>query len=182
MIRTILVFGVIAGLIVAVPMVASALIGGQAMTYSQNELVGYLVMVIALSTIFLAVKHYRDRQLGGVIKFVPAFLMGLAISAVAGIFFVAGWEIHLSITGYDFMQDYLDASLEKMKAQRTSGSELDAYSGQMNMMRELYLNPLFRLPVTFIEIFPVGVLVSLVSALLLRNSQFLPARSGPAAT
>jgi len=29
---------------------------------------------------------------------------------------------------------------------------------------------------TFIEIFPVGVLVSLVSAGLLRNSRFLPVR------
>ena len=39
-----------------------------------------------------------------------------------------------------------------------------------------YANPLYRLPITFVEMFPVGVLISLVSAALLRNSRFLPAR------
>lgn len=39
-----------------------------------------------------------------------------------------------------------------------------------------YANPLFRLPMVFAEIFPVGVLVSLISAALLRNRRFLPAR------
>src|SRR3546814_12654255 len=35
---------------------------------------------------------------------------------------------------------------------------------------------MFRLPMTFVEIFPVGVLVSLVSAAVLRNPRVLPAR------
>ena len=40
-----------------------------------------------------------------------------------------------------------------------------------------YANPLFRLPITFVEMFPIGVLISLVSAAVLRNSRFLPARA-----
>ena len=43
----------------------------------------------------------------------------------------------------------------------------------------MYANPLFRLPITFIEMFPIGALVSLASAGLLRNSRFLPARGSP---
>jgi hypothetical protein len=50
----------------------------------------------------------------------------------------------------------------------------------MAEFREQYSNPFFRMPITFIEIFPVGILVSLISALLLRNSRFLPARELPA--
>ena len=41
----------------------------------------------------------------------------------------------------------------------------------------MYANPLFRLPITFTEILPVGLIVSLISALLLRNSRFMPARA-----
>jgi hypothetical protein len=37
-------------------------------------------------------------------------------------------------------------------------------------------NPLLRLPMTFAEIFPVGMLVSLISATILRNPRMLPAR------
>jgi len=41
----------------------------------------------------------------------------------------------------------------------------------------MYANPLFRMPITFTEILPVGILVSLFPALLLRNSRFMPARA-----
>jgi hypothetical protein len=37
---------------------------------------------------------------------------------------------------------------------------------------------MFRLPMTSVEIFPVGVVAPLVSAGLLRNNRFLPARRG----
>jgi hypothetical protein len=40
----------------------------------------------------------------------------------------------------------------------------------------MYSNPLYRLPITFVEMFPVGVLISLISAAVLRNSRVLPAR------
>ena len=46
----------------------------------------------------------------------------------------------------------------------------------MEVFKTMYANPLLRLPMTFVEIFPVGVLVSLVTAGLLRNSRFLPMR------
>jgi hypothetical protein len=42
-------------------------------------------------------------------------------------------------------------------------------------MRAEYANPLYRLPMTFLEIFPVGFIVALVSAALIRSSKFLPA-------
>jgi hypothetical protein len=47
----------------------------------------------------------------------------------------------------------------------------------MDAFKRQYANPLFRLPMTFAEIFPVGVLVSLVSAAILRNPRVLPARA-----
>ena len=43
-------------------------------------------------------------------------------------------------------------------------------------MQASYRNPLFRMLVTLSEIFPVGLLVSLVSAALLRFPGFLPRR------
>ena len=51
-----------------------------------------------------------------------------------------------------------------------------AVTAQMDEFRRQYANPFFRLPMTFVEIFPVGVLISLISAGLLRNSRFLPPR------
>ena len=174
--RIILIFGLAAGLIVAVPMcllVANAEPGSAA----TSHVTGYLIMLLALSLVFFGVKHLRDRELGGVIRFAPALLAGLGISAVAGVIYVIGWEITLAVTDFAFIDSYSNAAVDGARAKGASATEVEAVIAQMNEFRRQYANPFFRMPVTFIEIFPVGLLVSLVSAALLRNSRFLPARN-----
>lgn len=174
--RIILIFGLAAGLIVALPMcllVANAEPGSAA----TSHFTGYLIMVLALSLIFFGVKRLRDRELGGAIRFAPALLAGLGISAVAGVIYVIGWEITLAVTDFAFMDSYSNAAVEAARAKGASAAEVEAVIAEMDEFRRQYANPLIRLPVTFIEIFPVGVLISLISAALLRNSRFLPARA-----
>ena len=176
MTRIILIFGIAAGVIVAVPMclmVANSEHGSAAQSY----FAGYLVMVLALSLIFFGVKRLRDREMGGVIRFVPALLAGLGISAVASVIYVIGWEITLAVTDFAFIDSYSSAAVEAARAKGASAAEIEAVIVNMDEFRRQYANPLFRLPVTFIEIFPVGCIISLISAALLRNSRFLPARA-----
>ncbi len=174
--RIILIFGIAAGLLVAVPMclmVANAEPGSAA----TSHFTGYLIMLLALSLVFFGVKRLRDRELGGVIRFFPALLAGLGISAVAGVIYVIGWEITLAATDFAFIDSYSASAVESARAKGASAAEIDEVVAQMDEFRRQYANPLFRMPVTFIEIFPVGLLVSLISAALLRNSRFLPART-----
>ncbi len=175
MLRTILIFGAAAGLVVAVPMGLMIAFGDPTDT-SQSPFAGYLIMVLALSLIFIGVKRFRDRALGGVIKFGPAFLTGLGISAVAGVIYVVGWEISLAATDFAFIDSYAASALEAARAKGASAAEIEKMTADMAKFRTDYANPLFRLPLTFVEIFPVGAVISLVSAALLRNSRFLPAR------
>jgi hypothetical protein len=179
MLRTILLFGSAAGLIVAVPMFSLLVIQGHT---ESSALIGYTIMLLALSLVFVGVKRYRDRVLGGVIKFWPALLIGLAISAVAGIFYVVGWEITLALTNYSFLETYPQEMIATAEARGATAAELEAMRAEMAQFSAWYANPLLRVPMTFfVEIFPVGVIVSLISAVLLRNSRFLPARRSPAA-
>jgi len=177
MIRPILFYGVIAGLIVTFPMLLMIDGSGSSEHGVSSMLVGYLTMILALSVIFVAVKQYRDKHLGGVIKFLPALLMGLGISVIAGLLYVTGWEIYLTLTDYAFMEAYTHAMIEAQKAKGLAGPELDRLVSDMAKMTEDYRNPLFRLPMTFVEIFPVGVMMSLIAAALMRNSRFMPARA-----
>ncbi|MBK8197476.1 MAG: DUF4199 domain-containing protein [Acidobacteria bacterium] len=178
MLSSILKNGAVAGLIVGVPMVlVAAVFGDKAPTGNAGLLVGYTTMLVALSIIFLAVKRQRDVANGGVIKFLPAFLMGLGISAVAGVFYVVAWEVTLAVTGMDFGAFYTEHLIEAAKARGASEAEIAAETAKAQEFVEMYENPLFRMPITFTEILPVGLLVSLVSALLLRNSRFMPAKA-----
>jgi uncharacterized protein DUF4199 len=174
MLRRALSYGVVAGLIVGVPLfgLTVALNGHPPESY----VLGYSIMLIALSTIFVAIKRHRDSDLGGVIKFWPAFGLGLGISLVAGIFYVVAWEAAVAVTHSDFAGSYANTLIEQQKAKGVTGEALAKFTAEMERFKDQYKNPLYRLPMTFVEIFPIGVLVSLVSAALLRNSRFLPAR------
>ncbi len=110
----------------------------------------------------------------GLIVAVPMCLLlaGLGISAVAGVIYVIGWEITLAVTDFAFVDSYSKAAVEAARAKGASAADIEAVVAQMAEFRRQYANPLIRLPMTFVEIFPVGILVSLISAALLRNSQF----------
>jgi len=176
MLKTIITYGVLAGLIVGVPLTLLTLTmsGGQMMHWGM--LVGYALMLLAFTMIFIAIKRRRDGPCGGVIRFWPAFGLGLGIAFVASLIYVAAWETGQALSGADFAAVYSKAMIEQQRAAGVSGAALAGYAAQMEDFRRSYANPLWRLPMTFAEIFPVGVLVSLIAAALLRNSRFLPAR------
>ena len=176
MFNTIVKYGVIAGVIVAAVMFATFLGFDDMPPMPWGMVIGYAGMLIALSAVFVGIKRHRDLDRGGVIGFWPAFGIGLAISFIAGVFYVVAWEAVLAITDMDFIASYSSAVLEQARAEGASEAALAKLAADMETMKIQYGNPLFRLPMTFVEIFPVGVLVSLVSAALLRNPRFLPAR------
>jgi hypothetical protein len=174
--RAVLGNGAIAGLIVAVPLFLMMVATAGQPPIEHGAAIGYTIMLIALSTIFLAIKPQRDVQGGGVIRFWPAFLLGTGISAVAGLFYVIAWEAALAWTGADFIGAYSKHLLAREAAAGASAEKLAGLKGEMDAFARSYANPLFRMPLTFIELFPIGVLVSLVSAALLRKPGFMPAR------
>ncbi len=164
---------VVVGVIIAGMLYAGGVGGGHATT---SLWFGYLIMILALSTIFLAIREYRNKKLGGVIKFLPAFGLGLLVAAIAGVVYVAAWETFLQTTNYPFMENYTAALIEAKRTSGVSGAELDAFIAEMEKAKTDYANPLYRLPATFIEIFPVGLIIALISAALLRNPKVMPAR------
>jgi len=175
MFRKILTYGAVAGLIVGIPLSTMVVtMKGHEMHYGM--LIGYATMLVALSTVFVAIKRHRDIDLGGVIGFWPAFGLGLGISFVAGIIYVVAWETAVALTHLDFASGYAKIMIEQKRASGVTGAALAKFTAEMEQFKVQYANPFYRLPMTFIEIFPVGVLVSLVSAGLLRSSRFLPLR------
>lgn len=176
MFRKVLSFGAVAGLLVGVPLfgLTVAMQGHPPLRY--GVLIGYLTMLIALSTVFVAIKRHRDVDLGGVIRFWPAFGLGLGVSVVASIFYVLAWEAALAWTHMDFAGDYARALIAEQQAHGVTGEALAKFTDAMARFKAQYAQPFYRVTVTFAEIFPVGLVVTVVSAGLLRNSRFLPAR------
>lgn len=174
MLERILRYGVIAGLLAGVPLSLVVITWGDQPPIANGMVIGYTIMLVALSTIFVAIKRYRDLDRGGVVGFWRALGLGVGISVAAGVIYVIAWETSVWIAHLDFAGSYARAMIEKARADGVSGAALDKVIAEMNAFKAQYANPLFRWPMTFIEIFPVGVLVSLVSAGLLSFRRFLP--------
>ena len=175
--RDILKYGAIAGLVVAAVMIVGFWSAGGDMPHGWRGMaIGYATMLLALSAVFMGIKHHRDVAGGGVIRFWPAFGMGLGISFVAALFYVAAWELVQATIVEDFAGSYGASVIAAEKAKGIDPAALAKLTADMEAFKVQYADPMFRLPMTFAEIFPVGVLVSLVSALVLRNPRVLPAR------
>lgn len=173
MARIIWVYGLISGAII----IASIIIGFTFGTDSTSgEVFGYLVMLVALSVIFVGIKRYRDRELGGVIRFRTALMMGVGIAGAASFAYVLGWEAYLAATDYRFIGEYTDGLIVAKKAAGASIAEMAKLQADIAWMKAIYAHPLKRMAMTMVEIAPVGLTVALISAGLLCFPCVLPAR------
>ncbi|MGF1463158.1 MAG: DUF4199 domain-containing protein [Maricaulaceae bacterium] len=163
-------YGITAGLIIIVSMVAGLELAGIG-----SQWVGYLIMLLALSLIYVGVRRHRDTDCGGVIGFWPALGLGLVMTGFASLAYVAVWEAYLFATDYQFYDAY---AADSLNAAGLSDAQRAQRAQQVEQFRALYANPLTRMLITLTEIVPVGVLVSLITAGLLRSRS--KGRSGAA--
>lgn len=171
--KTILKFGLLAGIIVSAFMTVSMFsiaANPSAQLADHSMLVGYLSMLIAFSLIYVAVKKHRDDQLGGSISFGKAFRMGLLIAFIAATLYVAAWAVVYQF----FLPDFLDLYTKKTLAAAAgtaSPTELQAKAAEMEQYKRWYKNPFFFALLTYAEILPVGLVVSLICALILKRKK-----------
>lgn len=174
--RIIVTYGIVAGFIIAIPLfLIGTLMADNPPSGAVGMAIGYLIMLVAFTAIFAGVKRHREVR-GGVIRFLPALCMGVSIALIASCFYIAAWEAVLAVNGGDYIDRMSAAMLAERQAAGATGAELAALRAQIAQFRIWYGNPAIRMLITLTEVLPIGLLVALVSALLLRNPRFLPAR------
>lgn len=173
--KVVLTFGLLSGLLISVLMYFSFVQIGETMDFENGEIYGYLTMIVSLSFIFVGIKMLRDKHLSGIITFGRAFMAGFYISLISSLMYATTWEIYLHNSKIDFMESYASAQIEKMKKEGAAEAEIKEKSESMNSMKEYYKNPVLRFGITILEMLPVGILISLISAGILRKKVILPA-------
>jgi hypothetical protein len=170
-----LIYGLFSATVVGI-----ALVGGIAarhtLGFTGSEWFGYLVMLLASTFIFVGVKRYRDVEKGGVIRFLPALGLGVAIALVAAIVFATVWEAYLATTNYTFMDEMIAEQTRKLQASGASEAELASHIANFEWGRQVYANFFTRFGITMAEILMVGIPVALLSALALMFPKVFPAR------
>lgn len=166
--RTILIFGLISGVISSLMMIATVPFMNHK-GFDHGYVLGYTTIVLSLMLTFFGVRSYRENVGKGHITFGRAFLVGLAITVISCIFYVVTWEVIY----YNFMPDFMDKYgahvLQKMQASGAAAAAIQERSEEINKLKVMYKNPLFNAAMTFIEPFPVGLVITLLSAAVLRK-------------
>lgn len=170
--KTIIICGLIAGLIVSVLMLFTVNNLSHcegSIDYDTSMLIGYASMLIAFSLVFVGIRNYRDKYNGGVISFAKAFKLGIMIVLIASTMYVAAWLVDYFYFIPDFMEKYSAHTLEQLKASGASQIEIDKQTTEMASFGRMYKNPFFNAMMTYAEILPVGLVVTLLSSLILKR-------------
>lgn len=176
--KVILIYGLIAGTIVAAMMfITMPMYNNGTLNLDNGEVVGYTTMVIALSMVFFGIKSYRDNYSKGIISFGKGFKVGILITLIAATFYGLAWEITYHRIGEEFQKKMTEKYIEEMKARGATDQELQAAKEQWASFNAMYQNFFFRFAFTaFVEmLIPVGLPITLLSAAILRKKEFLPA-------
>lgn len=168
--KNILIYGAIAGVVVAIGMFANLMLfeGQENPDYAKGELIGYASMLVAFSTIFFAVRSYRIFN-DGFISFAQALKIGLGVTIVASLIYMIAWMTMGPILAPDFTESYYEYNLEQIRNSDKSEAEIQQQIESMESQRETFENPVLQSLITFMEIFPVGLVVSLVVAAVLKK-------------
>ncbi len=167
--KTILKYGLLSGLAAATLMLCTAFYFHNSSDYSNGEIFGYTGILLSMIFVFLGVRAYREKDGGGTISFGKGFLVGLAITLISCTLYVVTWLIVYETLMPDFLEKFMDTTLAQMRASGASEAKIQMETAKMEEYRTMYQNPFLRAGLTFLEPFPVGLLATLVSALVLKR-------------
>jgi len=166
--KTVLTFGLIGGAIIAALMFAT-LPFMHKIGFDKGLIVGYTTMILAFMLVFFGIRSYRENMGDGHITFGRAFAVGILITLVTCVCYVVAWEIIYFKFMPDFVDKYAGYVIEKARASGASQQAIDAQVQQMKSFKAMYDNPFINAAMTFTEPFPIGLIVTLISAAILRK-------------
>jgi Protein of unknown function (DUF4199) len=168
--KIVFVFGSIAGLIFMVWMVFIYTACYNHPETEANMWLGYGSMIVAFSFIFVGIKSFRDKQNNGYISFGKAFQIGLYITLIASTIYVLAWLVDYYVFMPDFMDKYVAHTLAQAKSHGASLAELNKQNASMATYVQMYKNPFGVIVLTYMEVLPVGLVITLIAALILKRS------------
>jgi hypothetical protein len=156
--------GILGGIIVSIVMIAMLFYMKAYPDRQPNSIIGFSSMFLAFIFVILGIKQERTNN-NGVITFGKAFLTGFAITFVISTLYVMVWLVIY----YNFFPDFMEKYSE-MVLKNTKPEDLAAKTTEMKQMAAWYKSPLMIILLTYMEVFPIGIVVSLVGALFLKKN------------
>ena len=167
--KVVLTFGVISGIVSSVLML-TVMHFVDRIGFDRGPIVGYTAMVVSFLLVFFVIRAYRENN-GGRISFGRAFSVGILITMISCCFYVVTWELIYFVITPDFGQKMADYMVRQVQSSSESPQAIAQKIQELKHFNELYQNLFFNLAVTFIEPLPIGLIITLISAAILRRGK-----------
>jgi hypothetical protein len=177
--KTVLTFGIISGVIMSILMDGSVLLAGK-IGSSHSLILGYTNIVASFLLVYFGIRSYRDNTLAGQISFGRAFACGILITLITSFFYVAMWEVIYFNFMPHFMDSYFAAQIHKVQSSGLDPATTAAQVAAIEHSQQLYQNPFVNMAYTFMEPLPVGLIITLISAAILRRKAPVEPAAAPA--
>ena len=166
--KTVLTFGLISGAILSLMMLCTLPFLDR-IGFDKGEIIGYTTMVLSFLLVFFGIRSYRDSVGDGSITFLRAFSVGILITFVASLCYVGTWEVIYFKFMPDFAEKFAKHAIDQVIASGATKEVIDAKIQEMRDFIVMYNNPLINAAISFLEPLPVGLIMTLISAAILRR-------------
>ena|SRR6266850_640614 len=166
--KTVLTFGLISGAMSAAMMLATIPFV-EKIGWEKGEILGYTTIVLAALMVYFGVRSYRENVGGGRLTFGRGFAVGILITLISSACYVGTWQIVYYKLMPDFVEKYAAHMVESAKAAGANQQKREETERKANQIKQMYENPAINVALTFMEVLPIGLVVTLVSAGILRK-------------
>lgn len=165
--KTVLTYGLISGAMgIALMLVTFFVVADHG---TKGLIAGYTGIVLSSLLIFFGVRSYRENVGDGRISFGRGLAVGVLIALISATCYVAAWELIYFKLAPGIADEMIFGEVAKLKASGAPQDKIDAAALQAETFKKMYDNPLANACLTYIEPFPVGLLMTLISAGILRR-------------
>lgn len=166
--RTVWVFGLISGALLSLFMIITLPLANT-IGIDKGEIFGYTGMVLGFLLVYFGIRSYRDNIADGRISFGRAFTIGILITIISSACYVVTWEVIYFKVMPDFGAKYAQHMIQAAQASGASQEAIQAKVKAAQEFQRMYDKPLYNAAITFIEPFPVGLVITLICAGILRR-------------
>ncbi|MDQ3049913.1 MAG: DUF4199 domain-containing protein [Bacteroidota bacterium] len=169
--KIVLKYGLIAGAILVGMLCTMMWLFKDSSDFESGESFGYLFIIGAFSMIFLGIREYRDKFSGGKINFNTGFRIGLLITLISSACYVIGWMLYFHFIDDSFVEHYTAFYTEKLKASGGDPLKTEKEITDFHSQMTAYRKPHVMAIQTFLEVFPIGLIITVLCALLMRREK-----------
>lgn len=164
--KTVIRYGLFSGLFMFLFFMVDSFLFASS-NFDTREILGWVGIVLSTIFIFFGIKYYRDRYNNGLITFGKGMALGLLILIVPSLVFGIFNVVYVALNP-EFMDSYYAYQVSKIKASLPA-AEAAVQIEQLAKDKEMFGSPAIQFFAMFLSVFAVGLIVTVISALVLRR-------------